>query len=125
MVDDDPGIRSLCEIAFRNVGTLTACIVESGRKALEVITDFRPDVILLDVMMPDIDGQALFEMLKKDGLCAKIPVIFITAKVQKHEVQSYQNLGAAGVIIKPFDPVTLPRQIESLVRAHQTLSTRE
>ncbi|HEY9789225.1 MAG TPA: response regulator [Candidatus Obscuribacterales bacterium] len=123
LVDDDPGIRFIASISLVEVGKFEALMVESGRKALEVVSDFRPDVILLDVMMPGLDGPATFELLRKKPGIAQVPIIFITAKVQKHEVQSYYNLGAAGVLLKPFDPITLPQQIATVVQSWRALST--
>ena len=98
-------------------------MVESGRKALEVVSDFNPEVILLDVMMPGLDGIKTFELLREQKQLDNVPIIFITAKVQKHEVQSYYDLGAAGVLLKPFDPVTLPQQIESIVKSWSSSNT--
>jgi CheY-like chemotaxis protein len=120
MVDDDPGIRLVAGISLTKVGKFKALLVESGRKALQVASEFDPDVILLDVMMPGLDGLTTFSLLRQEAHLADVPIIFITAKVQKQEMKSYFDIGAAGVLLKPFDPVTLPQQIESMVQAWRT-----
>lgn len=117
MIDDDPGIRLIGRISLVDVGKFSAVLVESGQKALQVANEFCPDVILLDVMMPGLDGPSTFRLLREKDSLASVPIIFITAKAQKHEVQSYHDLGAAGVVLKPFDPIALPRQIESICQA--------
>ena len=86
-------------------------------QALTLAAHERPDVILLDVMMPELDGPGTFASLREDPATATIPVIFMTAKAQPHEVASYRALGAAGVIAKPFDPMSLPGEIRSIVEA--------
>jgi CheY-like chemotaxis protein len=115
LVDDDPSIRCIAEISLANVGNWQVSVADSGKKALEVLLSEKPDVILLDVMMPEMDGPTLFRLIKETTECKSTPVIFITAKVQKHEVEQYLKLGAAGVIPKPFDPMQLPTQILNIL----------
>lgn len=112
LVDDDPSIRMVAEISLTRVGKWHVTKADSGRVALELASKVRPDLILLDVMMPGMDGPTTFGKLKE--FC-NAPVIFITAKIQKHEVDNYLNLGAAGVIAKPFDPMTLPAEIQKIL----------
>lgn len=115
MVDDDPSILMIAKISLTKVGQWTVQVVDSGRKALELLDSFKPDVILLDVMMPGMDGPTTFKKLQENEALMATPVIFMTAKVQKNEVESYCNLGAVGVISKPFDPMTLPTEIRAIV----------
>lgn len=111
IVEDDPAIRKVAEISLRRVGKWKVLTADSGEKALELLVHSKPDVILLDVMMPGMDGATTFHKLKEQEALKDTPVIFLTAKVQKHEVQQYCELGAIGVITKPFDPLKLPDDI--------------
>jgi DNA-binding response OmpR family regulator len=114
MVDDDRSIRRIAEIILTNATKWEVQIAASGREALEKLKEFTPDVVLLDVMMPDMDGLAtLSEMREK--LKLDLPVLLLTARTESDELQEYSNLRLAGVISKPFDPVKLANQITSLV----------
>ncbi|MBX9571222.1 MAG: response regulator [Candidatus Obscuribacterales bacterium] len=117
LVDDDPRIRKIAQISLQGVGGWNVRAVSSGFEALEAASSDRPDVILLDVMMPEMDGPTTLARLRENAELASIPVIFFTAKVQKQEVDSYLALGAAGIISKPFDPMKLPGEIEEILRA--------
>ena len=86
----------------------------SGQEALEAVGDFMPDLILLDVMMPGMDGPTTLKSLRGHDEFAAIPVLFMTAKVQSDEVEEYLALGAVGVIHKPFDPMALSDEIRAL-----------
>jgi CheY-like chemotaxis protein len=88
---------------------------DSGPDALKKVEGKTPDVILLDMMMPGMDGPATFAKLKERPELASVPIIFMTAKVQTHEIASYRQLGAAGVITKPFDPMSLADEIRQIV----------
>ena len=105
-VEDDPDIQEIAIIALEKVGGFELKICSNGKSALEEVEEFNPDLILLDVMMPEMDGPTTFEYLKKMNL-KSAPVIFMTAKVQPKEVSHYINMGAKGVISKPFDPMNL------------------
>jgi CheY-like chemotaxis protein len=115
MVDDEPDIRTIGQLSLSAIGKWQTVLVDSGREALAVAAREQPDVVLLDVMMPGMDGLATLAGLKEQAATSSIPVIFMTAKVQKHEVERYLQLGAVGVIRKPFDPVTLPAEIRKLL----------
>jgi two-component system, OmpR family, response regulator len=117
LVDDEPDIRRIGQISLEHVGKWKVVQAQSGLQALSVAASEKPDVILLDVMMPELDGPGTFARLREDPATAAIPVIFMTAKAQPHEVASYRALGAAGVIAKPFDPMTLPGEVRSIVEA--------
>jgi CheY-like chemotaxis protein len=111
LVDDEPHIRRIGELSLKGVGKWIAVLASSGAEALTIAEQQKPDLILLDVMMPGMDGPATLQLLRASEATAGIPVIFMTAKVQKHEVDKYLAAGAVGVIPKPFDPMALPAQI--------------
>jgi CheY-like chemotaxis protein len=114
-MDDDEDIRLVSELSATRVGKWDAILAATGEEALERARSEQPDVILLDVMMPGMDGPATLAKLRAEPTTADIPVIFLTAKVQKHEVEGYLALGATGVILKPFDVMTLPDEIRRIV----------
>jgi len=117
IVDDDEDIRVVTELAVRRIGNWDVVSAASGEEALILARSDRPDVILLDVMMPRLDGPATMDKLREDPDTAGIPVIFLTAKVQQHEIEGYLARGARGVISKPFDATSLPDEIRSILRA--------
>jgi len=113
-VEDEPDIRAVAEFALEDEDfELMSCA--SGQEALDKAATLSPDLILLDVMMPDIDGPSTLIKLRELSHLANTPVIFMTAKVQPAEVAQYKALGALGVISKPFDPMTLADEIRSLL----------
>ncbi|MDI1481570.1 response regulator [Polyangium sp. y55x31] len=118
LVDDEPHIRRIGELSLKGVGKWKVVLASSGHEALEIAARETPDVILLDVMMPGMDGQETLLELRAREATAAIPIIFMTAKVQKHEVDRYRELGAAGVIPKPFDPMALPGQIRDILATY-------
>jgi CheY-like chemotaxis protein len=120
LVDDEPHIRRIGELSLRNVGKWTVLLAASGPDAIEAAAREAPDVILLDVMMPGLDGPATLAEIKARAETSAIPVIFMTAKVQKQEIERYLAIGAIGVIPKPFDPMALPAQIRQIVEARAT-----
>jgi CheY-like chemotaxis protein len=115
-VEDDADIRTIALLALETVGALEVKACSSGAEALEAAKTFEPHLLLLDVMMPGMDGPTTLAGLRKMPLTANVPVIFMTAKVQASEVEQYKALGAVGVISKPFDPMTLASQVEDLWR---------
>lgn len=117
LVDDDADIRTIGEICLSKVGGWTVMLAASGADALQMVSREPPDVILLDVMMPGMDGPTTFRRLRDLPATADTPIIFMTAKVQKPEVERYLALGAAGVISKPFDPMMLHAEIRRLLTA--------
>ena len=110
-VEDDKDIQVIGKITLETFGNLNVFVCNSGKEALETINDVKPDLVLMDVMMPEMDGITTMLELKKDPKVCEIPVIFMTAKAQVHEVERYNKIGVAGVITKPFDPVKLYPQI--------------
>ncbi len=117
LIDDEPHIRRIGELSLKGVGKWIVVLASNGPEALEMAERESPDVILLDVMMPGMDGPETLKQLRGREVTARIPVIFMTAKVQKHEVDKYRVAGAVGVIPKPFDPMTLPSQIVQILAA--------
>ncbi len=115
MVDDEPHVRRVAELSLARVGKWTVILAASGAEAVLAAEREEPDVILLDVMMPGMDGLSTLSALQASASAARIPVVFMTAKVQEREVDRYLGLGAAGVICKPFDPMTLPDHIRRIL----------
>ena len=114
-VEDDPDIQAVAKIALEIVGGLTLLSCSSGKEALSTVTtEFAPDLLLLDVMMPEMDGPTTLTNLRQIPSLQNTPVIFMTAKVQASEVAYYKSLGAIGVIAKPFDPMQLAEQVRQL-----------
>lgn len=113
-VEDESDIRVIAEIALEVVGGFTVTSCASGQDALVAAERARPDLLLLDMMMPGMDGLSTLEALRALPGTANTPVIFMTAKVQGPEVAHYLSVGALDVISKPFDPMALAQQIRSI-----------
>jgi CheY-like chemotaxis protein len=106
-VDDEPDIRELVEISLLLDPDLWVKSCGCGSEALTAAGEWKPDLILIDVMMPTMDGPETLKRLRQNEATAKIPVVFMTARAQTRELAYFLSLGAAGVIAKPFDPMTL------------------
>lgn len=106
-VEDERDIQAVARIALETVGGFTLEVCSSGREALEKAEAFGPDLLLLDVMMPEMDGPSTLAALRSLPATAEVPAVFMTAKVQPSEVRQYKELGALDVIAKPFDPMML------------------
>jgi CheY-like chemotaxis protein len=115
LVDDEPDIRRIGELSLRAIGKWEVALASSGTEAVALAATLQPDVILLDMMMPGMDGVMTLAKLREGPQTAGIPVIFVTAKVQRQEVEEYLALGALGVVSKPFDPMALPAEVKRLV----------
>jgi two-component system, OmpR family, response regulator len=111
LVDDDQNIRIVVQMALEGLTEWKVSLAESGMEALKLARDEKPDLILLDMMMPGMDGSTTYTQLREQKDIDAVPIIFMTAKVQTHEVENHMKLGAAGVIAKPFDPMTLHKEI--------------
>lgn len=109
--EDEEDIRAIAQIALEDIGGFTVKYCLDGLKALELAKTFIPDLLLLDVMMPGMDGPTALKELRKIPDFSTIPVIFMTAKIQTNELEEYKTLGAIEVIAKPFDPMTLADEI--------------
>jgi two-component system, OmpR family, response regulator len=113
-VEDDPSIQAVAKVALEVVGGFTVETCSGGEEALQRFNEFKPQLILLDVMMPGMDGPSTLRKMQADFDLKHIPVVFMTAKVQANEIESYKALGAADVVVKPFDPMTLSDQIRAI-----------
>lgn len=110
-VEDDPDIREIALIALEMVGGLEVVQFASGREALDGAVAARPDLFLLDVMMPGMNGEETLRALRQMPEFETTPVIFMTAKAQQSDVRKFLDAGALEVIVKPFDPMQLATQI--------------
>jgi CheY-like chemotaxis protein len=115
IVDDDDAIREVAQASLELVGGWEVDCASSGADALTIATQNPPDAILLDVMMPTMDGPTTFGHLQADPRTRSIPVVLLTAKVQGPERRRWESLGVAGVLGKPFDPMTLPDAVAKLL----------
>jgi CheY-like chemotaxis protein len=111
-VEDDPDIRMLIEMSLGTVGQLEVLCCDSGSSALANVTAFAPDLVLLDVMIPERSGPETLKALRKMPAMKGVPVVFMTAQVMPAEVEKLLRHRAAGMIFKPFDPMTLARDIQ-------------
>jgi two-component system OmpR family response regulator len=110
-VEDEPDIQAVARLALEMVGGFTVKICSSGEEALREAAGFAPDMILLDVMMPGMDGPKTLRALREQPALARVPVVFMTAKVQPAELAFFKSLGAREVIAKPFDAMALADQL--------------
>jgi CheY-like chemotaxis protein len=115
LIDDEDDIREVAGMSLETVAGWTTMAARSGREGVKIAAEQQPDAILLDVMMPDMDGPSTFRNLQGSAATKSIPVIFLTAKAQTREQRGFRELGAHGVISKPFDPLTLADQISEIL----------
>jgi CheY-like chemotaxis protein len=115
VIDDEDDIREVAQLALEAVAGWEVFGAGSGAEGLRVAAERLPDAILLDVMMPEMDGPSTFRALRAQPASAEIPVILLTAKVQASDRTRFQDLGVSGVLTKPFDPMELSRQIEEVL----------
>lgn len=113
-IEDEPDIQAIAKLALETVGGLQVKICSSGKEALGSVEDYQPDLILLDVMMPNMDGVNTLKALRSRADTMNIPVVFMTAKVQPQEIAEYKALGAIDVIHKPFDPMSLASTLREI-----------
>ena len=114
MVDDEPDIRLLGAMSLERVGGWNATMAASGSEAIQLAVERKPNLILLDMMMPGMDGIQTLERIRAEPSLQDVPVIFLTAKVGTFHALDFLALGVAGVLHKPFDPMTLPAQIREI-----------
>jgi len=120
IIDDDADIRTLVRLSLSRLGGMEVVEAASGAEGVRKAQDEKPDVILLDMMMPAMDGSATLAALRAQPATATTPVIFLTAKAMRAEIDRLRALGAAGVLIKPFDPRMLPREVRALLESQLT-----
>ena len=118
-VEDEADIQAVARMALELVGHFQVGVCSSGEEALREVRAFAPDLVLLDVMMPGMDGPTTLNALRELPGLQDLPVVFMTAKVQPSEVALYRSLGALDVIAKPFDPMTLSDQVRGIWEKHR------
>lgn len=111
IIDDEDDIREVAALSLETVAGWEVVVADSGMQGLARAIEHRPDAILLDVMMPGMDGPTTFLELRRNPATAKIPVLLLTAKVQSSDQRRFADLGVEGVLFKPFDPLTLHSKI--------------
>ncbi|MGH9419671.1 MAG: response regulator [Thermoanaerobaculia bacterium] len=111
IIDDEDDIREVAGLSLEMTEGWTVAMASSGPAGIALAASSKPDAILLDVMMPDVDGPSTLRLLQSGPETAEIPVIFLTAKVKEADRRKYLDLGARAIIAKPFDPLTLGQQI--------------
>jgi CheY-like chemotaxis protein len=117
LVDDEPDVREIVDISLGLDRELKTRACASGADALVTAAEWSPSLILLDVMMPVMDGPATLANLRKNPRTAHIPVVFLTARTQADEIAQYMSLGAEGVLTKPFDAMTLAASVRRYLPA--------
>jgi CheY-like chemotaxis protein len=117
VIDDEDDIRQVARLALARVGGMEVTDTSHSEDAVEIAVREKPDVVLLDVMMPGRDGPATLAALRADERTAALPVVFLTAKAMPTEIQRLKSLGATGVLTKPFDPMTLAAALRATLGA--------
>ena len=113
VVEDDDDIRTILKVALEKIGGFTVRACRSGAEGLAAVTEFAPQLVLLDVMMPGMDGPTVFSGLRGRPDTATLPVIFLTARAAPSDIARLRALGALDVLTKPFDPMTLHEQVKA------------
>ena len=115
VVDDDDSVREVTQMALELVAKWDVLAANGGAVAVDLAREHRPDAVLLDLMMPVMDGRATFQALRADERTRDIPVILLTAKLQVGETQAWDDMAVAGVISKPFSPMTLGAEVAAML----------
>jgi CheY-like chemotaxis protein len=115
IIDDEDDIREVAALSLETVAGWEVMVASSGAQGLARASVYQPDAILLDVMMPGMDGPTTFRELQKNPATAHIPVLLLTAKVQASDQKRFADLGVQAVLVKPFDPLTLPTQVAGIL----------
>jgi len=113
-VEDDEDIQRIVRMSLERVGKMTVEVVGDPTMAIEAMTAFKPDLVMLDWMMPKMDGPAVFRQMKLRPETSGLPVVFITAKAAQRDLDELSKMGAAGTISKPFSPKDLPDQLREI-----------
>ncbi|HEU4924783.1 MAG TPA: response regulator [Burkholderiales bacterium] len=113
-VEDDEDIQRIVRMSLERVGKMTVAVVGDPTQAIETMAEFRPDLVMLDWMMPVMDGPTLFRQMKLRPETNSLPVVFITARASQRDLDDLKNLGAVGTISKPFSPKDLPDQLRAI-----------
>ena len=113
-VEDDEDIQKIVHMSLERIGKMTVEVVGDPMLAIDAIKAFKPELVMLDWMMPGMDGPTLFRKMKELPEVRELPVVFITAKASQRELDELRALGAAGTISKPFSPRDLPEQLRAI-----------
>ncbi len=116
LIEDDPDIQRMVQLALKYQGGHEVSVASSGAEGLEKAAAENPDVILLDVMMPEMDGYETCKRLKSQPGTRHIPVVFLSARAQQSEIQKGREIGAIGYLVKPFDPMKLASQLDAILQ---------
>ena len=116
-VEDDEDIQRIVRMSLERVGKMTVEVVGDPMQAIERMIAFKPELVMLDWMMPGMDGPTLFKKMREVPETKALPVVFITAKASQRELDELRSLGAAGTISKPFSPKDLPEQLRAIWKA--------
>jgi len=115
-VDDEDDILEVTKLCLESIGGFRVTCCDSGAQIVSMVESEKPDLILLDVMMPSMDGPSALKFLQQSTAPPHVPVVFMTARVQPAEVSEYLSLGAVGVVAKPFDPMQISAQVSDIWR---------
>ena len=116
IIDDEDDIREIATLSLGDIGGMDVLAAESGEEGLELARSVQPDLIVLDMMMPQMDGPEVLSRLRDDDATRSIPVIFLTARASEADISRLTSMGSIGVITKPFDPMTLATRVAELYR---------
>ncbi|MFO7274457.1 MAG: response regulator [Symbiobacteriaceae bacterium] len=115
LIEDDPDIQRMVQLSLKFQGGHEVSVASGGQEGIEKAEREKPDLILLDVMMPEMDGYETCRRLKANPATASIPVVFLSARAQQSEIEKGRSLGAIGYLVKPFDPMTLSDQLQAML----------
>jgi CheY-like chemotaxis protein len=115
IIDDEDDIRQVAALSLETIAGWDVVLANSGRAGVEAAMKEKPDAILLDVMMPEMDGPTTFQKLQATPQTASIPVLLLTAKVQGSDQRRFAGLGVSGILFKPFDPLLLSKQVSDVL----------
>ena len=116
LADDEPDILEISRIALETVGGFEVSVCLSGKTLLERLPEFRPDLVIVDVLMPDMTGPEVFEEIRRRPEYDEVPVIYLTGVIQEEELEDLRETGVADIILKPFDPMTLADRINGVLK---------
>jgi CheY-like chemotaxis protein len=114
LVEDDPDIQFIARMALQRISGYQVEVCNNGIEALQKLPLFQPQMVVMDMMMPEMDGLTTFQEMRKIPAFAHLPVVIMTAKAQAHEIENYKREGINDVIIKPFEPAELGKQLEQI-----------
>ncbi len=118
LAEDEPDIRAICTISLESIGGFEVLACENGQRVLDCVDAFQPDLVVLDVMMPELDGPNTLARLQQNAATKDTPVVFLTARNQPADVERLRGLGALEVLSKPFDPMSLPGAMQEIWKRH-------